>query len=190
MLKRLLKILLYVGPALVVLVAFAIGHLMLSPEVDRLKTYQIENGLIEPEPAPEPEPDPAPTEDAAADGPAPEMMPDGKIVPPSYRYFSFMTAFTGNVGDTRRLYSLEISVSIFETPMRADGIVLRLTEMESQLRPYVIATLEGITEEQVRSGEERNRIAAEACEALNAAFKDLGEDITLKAAVITNFVLT
>lgn len=187
MLNRVAKIALYVVPASGVLSAFAVGHLFLSPKQDRLQTYRIENGLIA---APAPEPEPVALPETDADTPPPEMTPEGQIIPPSYRYFSFMSAFTGNIGDTRRLFSLEISVSIFDTPLRTESMLLRLTDMEAQLRPYVLSVLAGVTEEELRSSDERSKIADRIRDALNAAFQELGEDISLKSAVITSFLLT
>lgn len=189
MLKRLIKIALYVVPALAVLAAFAFGHLILTHKSDRLETYRLEHGLIPP-PEPKPEPEPAPASEAAPDTPPPETTPEGLMIPPSYHYFSFMRPFTGNVGDTKRLFSLEISVSIFDTPLRTERMLLRLTELEAQMRPYVLEVLEGISEDDVRSGETRKQIETSILDALNAAFKDLGEEITLKSAMITNFILT
>lgn len=187
MLNRVAKIALYIVPASGVLSAFAVGHLFLSPKQDRLQTYRVENGLIA---TPAPEPEPVVVPEANPDTPPPEMTPEGQIIPPSYRYFSFMSAFTGNIGDTRRLYSLEISVSIFDTPLRTESMMLRLADMEAQLRPYVLGALTGVTEEELRSGDERTKIADRIRDVLNAAFKELGEDITLKSAVITSFLLT
>lgn len=187
MLNRLTKIALYIVPASSVLAVFAIGHVIVPHKQDRLKTYRIENGLI---PPPVAEPEPVAEVQTDPNAPPPEMTPEGQIIPPGYRYFSFISPFTGNVGDTRRLFSLEISLSIFDTPLRLESTMLRLTDMEAQLRPYVLSTLNGLSEEQVRSGEERTQLADRIRDALNKALKQLGEDITLQSAVITNVIVT
>lgn len=186
MLKRLMKVSLYGAPALVVLTAFGAGHMLVAPKTDRLKTYRLDHGLI----APEPDPEPVATEATPTDQPPPETTPDGQILKPGYRYFSFMMPFTGNLGDTRRLYSMELSLSVFDTPFKAESMTVKLTDMEAQVRSYVVDALEGVTEEQLRDKDSRDALAAAICAALNAAFKTLGEDITLKSAVITNLVFT
>jgi len=186
MIKRVVKFALYVLPALIVLAAFAAGHLFLNPETDRLQTYRIANGLVEPLP----EPPPVTEAPAAADQPPPEMTPDGQILEPGYHYFSFTMPFTGNLDDTRRLYSMEISVSVFDTPFRADAMTVRLTEMEAQLRPYVVEALEGVTEEGLQSKDARNSISDKILETLNSAFTTLGENIVLKSVVVTNLIFT
>jgi len=181
-LKRLGKGLLYVGPGAVIIGVFAAGHTMIAPETDRLTTYRIENGLIAPpEPVVEPMPE-AEAEDVERDA-------EGAIIPPAYRYFSFTMPFTGNVGMTKRLFSMEVSLSVFGSPFVGDVVLLRLPEMEAQLRPVVLAQMQGMSEEEVRDPAVRNALALRIRDALNAEFTTLGEKIEIDNAMITSFVL-
>ena len=189
MLRRLGKGLLYVGPGAVVLGVFAAGHMTIRPETDRLMSYRVENGLIAaPDPAADPPPDTQATADAEAE--AVERDAEGRIIPPAYRYFSFTMPFSANIGTTRRLFSMEVSVSVFGSPFRGDAIVLRLQEMEAQLRPVVLEEMQGMSEEEIRDPAMRDTLALRIRDALNATLEALGEDIQLDSAVITSVILT
>jgi flagellar basal body-associated protein FliL len=186
-LKRLGKGLLYVGPGAVILGAFAAGHMTITPETDRLQTYRIENGLIAPpEPVAEPELDP----DQTAETEPVELDAEGQIILPAYRYYSFTMPFSANIGTTRRLFSMEVSLSVFGNPFRGDAIVLRLQELEAQLRGVVLEQMQGLSEDEVRDAASREALAERIRDALNATFASLGEDIEIDAAMITSVVLT
>lgn len=187
MLRRLGQGLLYVGPGVIILGAFAAGHMTIAPETDRLRTYRIENGLIPAEPEPEAAPE---QEDPAAETEPAELDAEGRVIPPAYRYFSFAMPFTGNIGDSPRLFSLEVSLSVFGSPFVGDATVLRLQEMETQLRPIVLEQTEGMTEDEMRDGAAREALAIRIRDALNAAFVTLGENIEIDNAMITSFVVT
>lgn len=187
MLKKLGKGLLYVGPGAVILGAFAAGHMTISPETDRLQSYRIENGLILP---PEPEPEPEPDAEALAEAEDVERDENGGIIRPAWRYFSFTMPFTANLGETQRLYSIEVSLSVFGSPFVGDVIMLRLPEIEAQLRPVVLEQMQGMTEDEVRDPATRNALADRIRDALNATFVTMGENIEIDAAMITALVLT
>ena len=182
-LKRLGKGLLYVGPGAVIIGVFAAGHTMIAPETDRLQSYRIEKGLIAP---PEPVVEPV----AEADAEDVERDAEGGIIPPAYRYFSFTMPFTGNIGTTKRLFSMEVSLSVFGSPFVGDVVVLRLQEMEAQLRPVVLAQMQGLSEDEVRDPATRNALALRIRDALNAEFMTLGEELEIDNAMITSVVLT
>lgn len=191
MLKRLARGLLYVGPGAVVLGVFAAGHMTITPQTDRLQSYRIENGLIAP-PEPPPEPDPSQTADAeaTAEGDAVERDAEGRIIPPAYRYYSFTMPFSANLEATERLYSIEVSLSVFGSPFVGDVILLRLPELEAQLRPVVLEQMQGMTEDEVRDPAARDALADRIRDALNATFTMLGEDIEIDTAIITSVILT
>lgn len=183
-LKRLGKGLLYVGPGAVILGAFAAGHMTIAPETDRLQSYRIENGLIAP-PEPVPEPDAeatAETEEVARDA-------EGRIIPPAWRYFSFVMPFTANLGATQRMYSIEVSLSVFGSPLVGDVIMLRLPEIEAQLRPVVLEQMQGMTEDEVRDSGVRDALEDRIRDAINDTFVTLGENIEIDAAMITSLIL-
>lgn len=187
MLKKLGNGLLYVGPGAVILGAFAAGHLSIAPESDRLQSYRIENGLI---PPPEAEPDQEELSPAEAEGDGVERDEEGRIVPPVWRYFSFTMPFSANLGTTDRLYSLEVSLSVFGNPFAGDVVMLRLPEIETQLRPVVLTQMQGMTEDEVRDPASRDALANRIRDALNAALIDMDEKIEIKAAMITSVLLT
>ncbi|MGA1178994.1 MAG: flagellar basal body-associated FliL family protein [Marivivens sp.] len=185
MLRRLGRAMLYVGPATVVLGSFGAAHLLVAPETDRLLSYRIANGLIEP-PAPEPPPEETPV----AEGDNVEYDATGLIIPPAYRYFSFTMPFSANVGTTLRLFSMEVSLSFYGSPFQGDANVLRLQEMEAQLRPVVLEQMEGMSEDEVRDPAARTALAIRIRDALNATFVDLGENMEIDTAIITSVILT
>lgn len=184
-LKKLGKGLLYVGPGAVILGAFAAGHMTIAPETDRLQNYRNENGLITP-----PEPEPEPDAEALAESENVERNETGGIISPAWRYFSFTMPFTANLGNTQRLYSIEVSLSYFGSPFVGDVILLRLPEIETQLRPVVLEQMQGMTEDEVRDPATRNALADRIRDALNAAFVAMGEKIKIDAAMITSVILT
>ena len=187
MLKRVGKGLLYVGPGAVILGVFAAGHMTIAPETDRLQTYRVENGLIPP-----PDPVAQPEEDAAAmaDVDSVERDETGTIIRPAYRYFSFTMPFSANIGTTKRLFSMEVSLSVFGSPFVGDVVVLRLQELEAQLRPVVLEQMQGLSEDEVRDPAARNALALRIRDAVNAAFVTFGEKIEIDTAIITSVVLT
>lgn len=189
MLRKLGKGLLYVGPGAVVLGVFAAGHMTIAPETDRLQTYRIENGLIAP-PDPTPEPEQTAEAEAAADAEPVELDAEGRVIPPAFRYFSFTMPFSANIGTTQRLFSMQVSLSFFGNPFRGDVIILRLQEMEAQLRPVVLAQMQDMTEDEIRDPAAREALAIRIRDALNATFASLGENIEVDAAIITSVLLT
>ena len=85
---------------------------------------------------------------------------------------------------------MEVSVSVFGSPFVGDTNILRLQELEAQLRPVVLEQMQGMTEDEIRDPAVRNQLALRIRDALNATFASLGENIELKAAMITSVVLT
>jgi flagellar basal body-associated protein FliL len=184
-LRRLKRAMLYVGPAALMLGSFGAAHLLVVPETDRLLSYRIANGLIEP-----PVPEPPPEDTSVAEGDNVGSDETVQIIPPAYSYFSFTMPFTANVGTTLRLFSMEVSLSFFGSPFEGDVIVLRLKEMEAQLRPVVLAEMEGFSEHEVRDPAARDALAIRIRDALNANFRSLGEDMQIDTAIITSVIVT
>lgn len=98
--------------------------------------------------------------------------------------------FSANLGATDRLYSIEVSLSYFGSPIVGDMMLLRLPEIEAQLRPVVLEQMQGMTEDEVRDPATRNALADRIRDALNAAFVEMDEDIEIDAAMITSVLLT
>ena len=171
-----------------ILGAFAAGHMTIAPETDRLQSYRIENGLIA-APEPEPEPDAEAMAEAEAEAEEVERDAEGQIIRPAFRYFSFVMPFVANLGTTQRLYSIEVSLSMFGSPLVGDVMMLRLPEIEAQLRPVVLEQMQGMTEDEVRDPTTRNALANRIRDALNAEFVRLGENIEIDAAIITSLIL-
>ena len=187
MLRKIRTGLLYVGPPAVIFGIFAAGHMTLAPQTNRLETYRIANGLVAP-PEPEAEPDNDP--DPMAEDETVKQDGDGSIIPPAYRYFSFSMPFSGNIGTTSRLFSMEVSVSVFGSPLVGDANILRLQELEVQLRPAVLEQMQGMTEDEIRDPAVREQLSLRIRDVLNATFVSLGENIELNAAMITSVTLT
>lgn len=159
----------------------------LAPQTNRLEIYRIANGLVAP-PEPEAEPDNDP--DPMAEDETVKQDGDGSIIPPAYRYFSFSMPFSGNIGTTSRLFSMEVSVSVFGSPLVGDANILRLQELEVQLRPAILEQMQGMTEDEIRNPAVREQLSLRIRDVLNAALVSLGEDIELNAAMITSVTLT
>jgi hypothetical protein len=98
--------------------------------------------------------------------------------------------FSANIGTTKRLFSMEVSLSVFGSPFVGDVVVLRLQELEAQLRPVVLEQMQGLSEDEVRDPAARNALALRIRDAVNAAFVTFGEKIEIDTAIITSVVLT
>jgi len=160
---------------------------MLAPQTNQLETYRISKGFVAP---PEPRAEPNNDPDPMAEGESVQHEADGTIIPPTYRYFSFAMPFSGNIGSTSRLFSMEVSVSVFGSPLAGDATILRLQELEVQLRPAVLEQMQGMTEDEMRDPAARKELGLRIRDVLNATFVSLGENIELNAAMITSMTLT
>ena len=169
---------LYGLPAVVTLAAFSVGHMSIKPEQDR---------LAPPEALVEEQRDAPPEEDAA------EEVPDDvdpMLLVPGYQYYPYPAAIVGNVPGSNSLFSFEIAVSIYETPLNSNGLIDILEEREPQLRPLILAEAVGLNDEVLLSYEGRIQLAETIKETINMYLVKWGYDPFIHAVEFTSFIIT
>jgi flagellar basal body-associated protein FliL len=176
----------YLMPATLVVGGFSAGHLSVHGQSDRLTAYRIETGEI---------PDPA---DIVAVEETPEetqLDANGKPIDPSlllptYRYFEIPVPFTGNFDTSKRLYKMQLALSIHQSMLKSDGTIAKLQELEPQIRPAIVGALIDVSEETLRSREGRQAILAQILTAVNDQLIKLEMEPVVEEVVITELVLT
>ena len=176
----------YLMPAAVVAGVFSVGHISVQGQSDRLTTYRIEHGLL-PDPADTPivEETIAEVQLDAAGKPI-----DPKLLTPVYRYFEIPVPFTGNFDNSKRLYKMQLALSVKESGWKIGGIITKLEELEPQIRPAIVTALIDISEDVLRSHEGRNALLKQIFEAVNAQLIKLGLEPVVEDVVITDLALT
>jgi flagellar basal body-associated protein FliL len=176
----------YLMPAALVTGSFSMGHMYVQGESDRLTAYRIEHGLI---------PDPA--EAAIVEDLPKEIQLDANGKPieasflaPTYRYFEIPVPFTGNFDDSKRLYKLQLALSIHQSVLESDSTIAKLQEFEPQIRPVIVTALIGVSEEMLRSREGRQALLAQIHTAVNDQLIKLELKPVVEDVVITDLVLT
>jgi flagellar basal body-associated protein FliL len=203
----LLQGIVYILPGFIVLAAFIGGHAAVGPRAEHLQPYRDRFEATAPADtdAPAAEATAAPAEgEAPAQGEAVpagaeatatgeervQVDEQGQIIPPSYRYFSFASAFAGNARDGSGLFSLELSVSVFLPPMFSDGVILRLQEREAVVRGLIMDTLADVAAEDLRTVEARRALTERIRTLLNDWLVSEGLEPDIEEVIITSFVLT
>lgn len=176
----------YVMPAALVAGGFSAGHLSVQGQSDRLTAYRIEHGLI-------PEPAEAPvitevTADVQLDANGQPIAPS--LLLPSYRYFEIPVPFTGNFDTSKRLYKLQLALSIHQSTWESDATIAKLEEFEPQIRPVIVTALIGVSEETLRSREGRQALLAQILIAVNDQLIKLELKPVIEDVVITDLALT
>lgn len=176
----------YVIPAAVVAGGFSAGHLSVQGQSERLTAYRIEHGLL---------PDPAETPILAEVAAEVQLDANGQpIAPalllPTYRYFQIPVPFTGNFDSSKRLYKLQLALSIHQSTWESDATIAKLEEFEPQIRPVIVTALIGISEETLRSREGRQALLAQILISVNDQLIKLELEPVVKDVVITDLALT
>ncbi len=170
---------LYGLPAVVTFAAFSLGHMSIKPEQDR---------LAPPEALVEEQLEVAPEEEEATDEVPDDVGPT--LLVPGYQYYPYPAAIVGNVPGSNSLFSFEIAVSIYETPLNSNGLIDILEEREPQLRPLILAEAVGLNEEVLLSYEGRIQLAETIKETINMYLVKWGYDPFIHAVEFTSFIIT
>lgn len=190
MLKRTLGFFaIYLLPAMLVIGLFAVGHKFIHGEDDRLTAFKVENGLIILPEEIEPVSEATPIEEQI------EVTENGQpidpaLLLPTYRYYQMVESFTGNFDSSGRFYKMELALSVHQSKIKADAIILKLEELETKLRPAIVDALTDISEETLRTADGRNNLMQTLRDAVNGQLINLEEDPVIEAVSITNLVLT
>lgn len=178
--KVLLSAALYGAPALITLLVFAAGHNTISPQSDRLDALNPPNTPIEIEAPPE-----------NTDASAQETDEDGfAIATPGYEYYPYPSTIIGNVPGSNKLFSFEIAVSIFESPLNASSMMTTLEEREPQLRPLILAQAAELNEEVLLSREGRQLLSEKIKTTINDYLERWGYEPFIHSVELTSFLIS
>ena len=122
------------------------------------------------------------TTDAAAD---PTLN-----LPPVMRYFSFDAPFAGNAGPGSSLFTMELSLTTWQSPLVADLFLAKLAEIQPTLRGLILAELAEVSASDLRNMQTRTEFAARLRDILNLHLSEIGADPAIEAVIVTSFVIT
>jgi flagellar basal body-associated protein FliL len=192
-------------PALVVLGLFVIGHKAATPDLSALEALrETRSSAARPT-------DPATDEGRAQDatflaGEAPfsaEGSAATAVEPtatsgregtaalsPVYRYFTFESPFAGNADARGSLFTMEIALTTWQSPLVADLFLGRLLERQPTLRGLILAEIADVQANDLRSAEARAALAGRLREMLNDHLVERGEGAAISEVIIVSFVIT
>lgn len=202
-------------PGIVVLAAFAAGHATIAPDISALETFRAERAAMAeaaenaPETTSESEttarqegnapnaPDataraPAATDIADSDAVEKEGEGEGAGVnlPPVYRYFAFEAPFAGNADARGSLFTMEIALSTWQSPLVADLFLARLQELQPTMRSLILSEIADVAASDLREIEARAAFCLRLREILNAYLVEKGGNADIVEVIITSFVIT
>lgn len=171
--------LLYVLPGALVLGAFFGGHMLITPERDRLADPNETVVLVEPEE------EPTAKSEGASDSAVASLLG-----PPQYQYFPYRTTLVGNISDTDQLFSFEVAVAVYDTHMSANSSMDVLAELELQLTPMILDLTVGMKAETLLSQDGREALKLRIKDMLNDTLAKWGHEPFIRSVEITSFVVT
>ena len=171
---------LYGLPASLTIGAFSIGHLSISPETSPLNPPNVEaiNEAASEQDAEEPSVDDT------------ELAEGNILSEPDFQYYPYPSTVIGNIPGSNKLFSFEIAVSIFETPLSASNLMSALEEREPQLRPVILDQTVDLTEEALLSKEGRSNLAELIKASINNSLIRWGYEPFIHSVEITSFIVT
>jgi len=183
--KHLISFALYGLPALLILLAFMIGHATIEPEQDRLKdpakvVKEAAAAEIEEKQSDSDQSDEATDED----------NPALALGEPGFQYYSYPSTIIGNVPNSTKLFSFEIAVSIYDTPLAANVMITTLEEREPQLRPLILENAVDLDESVLLSKSGRADLEEDIKQTINTYLARWGYDPFIHAVEITSFIIT
>jgi flagellar basal body-associated protein FliL len=181
--KMALSAALYGAPALITLLVFAAGHSTISPQSDRLDALNPPSPPIETEAVPE---NPENTDASAQATDEAGFV----LATPGYEYYPYPSTIIGNVPGTNKLFSFEIAVSIFESPLNASNMMTTLEEREPQLRPLILAQAVDLDEETLLSREGRQLLSEKIKTTINDYLERWGYEPFIHSVELTSFLIT
>lgn len=183
--KHLISFALYGLPALLVLLAFMIGHATIEPEQDRLKDpVQAAKEIVAIE-TEDNQPDVDQGQEAADDDDPALVLGE-----PDFQYYPYPSTIIGNVPNSTKLFSFEIAVSIYDTPLAANVMISTLEEREPQLRPHILENAIDLDESILLSKSGRADLEEDIKETINTYLVRWGYDPFIHTVEITSFIIT
>jgi len=121
-----------------------------------------------------------------------EVLSDGTIafLSPKYKYYEFSGPLATNLIDSRKILTINISVAVYETPMKAEDFYESFEIFVPVLRSIVIKGIGDFTLEMAEDEPTIFQFRKYLLEAFNKKLRDLGAQPILKKVVFSSFVIT
>ena len=121
-----------------------------------------------------------------------EVLADGTIafLSPRYKYYEFSGPLATNLINSRKILTINISVAVYETPMKAEDFYETFEFFVPVLRSIVIKGIGDFTLEMAEDEPTIFQFRKYLLEAFNKKLRDLGAQPILKKVVFSSFVIT
>ena len=121
-----------------------------------------------------------------------EVLADGTIafLSPRYKYYEFNGPLATNLIDSKKILTINISVAVYETPMKAEDFYESFEFFVPVLRSIVIKGIGDFTLEMAEDEPTIFQFKNYLLEAFNKKLRDLGAQPILKKVVFSSFVIT
>lgn len=121
-----------------------------------------------------------------------EVLADGTIafLSPRYKYYEFSGPLATNLINSKKILTINISVAVYETPMKAEDFYETFEYFVPVLRSIVIKGIGDFTLEMAEDEPTIFQFRAYLLEAFNKKLRDLGAQPILKKVVFSSFVIT
>lgn len=121
-----------------------------------------------------------------------EVMADGtiKFLSPRYKYYEFSGPLATNLIGSNKILTINISVAVYETPMKAEDFYEIFEIFVPVLRSIVVKKIGDFTLEMAEDEPTVYQFRKYLLEAFNKKLRDLGSEPILKKIVFSSFVIT
>ena len=121
-----------------------------------------------------------------------EVMADGtiKFLSPRYKYYEFSGPLATNLVGSNKILTINISVAVYETPMKAEDFYEIFEVFVPVLRSIVVKKIGDFTLEMAEDEPTVYQFRKYLLEAFNKKLRDLGSEPILKKIVFSSFVIT
>ena len=121
-----------------------------------------------------------------------EVMADGtiKFLSPRYKYYEFSGPLATNLIGSTKVLTINLSVAVYETPMKAEDFYEFFEVFVPVLRSIVIKKIGDFTLEMAEDEPTIYQFRQYLLEAFNKKVRDLGSQPILKKIVFSSFVIT
>ena len=90
---------------------------------------------------------------------------------PVHRYYAFPAPFISNLHNSRKLITIELALATLQPPFEADSFVEELRKMEPALRSRILSFLSTQDPENLKSRQDRERLAEDIRAEMNDALR-------------------